>query len=92
MSEGPEETGPGPDEDVDPGEPIALLAGYEQPTSSGLLSRIRRSIHRRTTTAQVATFSWKMPSLVFLELWQILFQILQVDHTSKGRDDEGKAD
>ena len=91
MSGNTGELSPHFEEDVDPGTPIEMLAGYEREASSGFLDRLRRKIYRRTTTAQVAIFTWKMPTLVFLELWQILFQILQVKHTNKGRDHEGEA-
>lgn len=72
-------------EEVDPGTPVAALAGFEEVASTGFLTRVRRKIHRRTTTAQVASFSWNVPSMVFLELWRILIQLLQVKHTTKGQ-------
>lgn len=39
-------------DDVDPGEPIAELAGFEYDVSVSLLDRIRRTIGRRTTAAR----------------------------------------
>lgn len=84
MSNGPENPNLGDGEEVDPGAPIAALSGFEYPASSGFLSLLRRKIHRRTTTAQVASFSWHIPGMVLLELCRILIQLLQVKHTSKG--------
>ena len=61
--------------DVDPGEPIEGLVGFEHDASVDFLSRVRRAIHRRTTVAQVASFTWNVPFLVFIEFWTTL-----VDH------------
>ncbi len=62
-------------EDVDPGQPIAELAGFEYDVSGSLLGRIRRSIGRRTAAAQVTSFAMDMPSLIFKEFWQLFVQI-----------------
>jgi hypothetical protein len=59
-------------EEIDPGEPIAQLARFEQETSSGLIARIRRSIQRRSTVAQLTTFSASVPMVVLKEFWLIL--------------------
>ena len=58
--------------EIDPGEPVAQLAGFEQATSTGLLGRIRRSIQRRSTVAQLTTFSASVPLVVLKEFWLIL--------------------
>jgi hypothetical protein len=84
MSNGPESPNSANREEVDPGTAIDALAGFEYPASSGFLSLFRRKIYRRTTTAQVASFSWNIPGMVLLELCRILIQLLQVKHTSKG--------
>jgi hypothetical protein len=39
-------------EEVDPGEPITELANFDHDASTGLLTRVRRAIQRRTTVAQ----------------------------------------
>jgi hypothetical protein len=44
-------------EEVDPGEPIAELANFDHEASTGLLTRVRRAIQRRTTVAQLTSFS-----------------------------------
>jgi len=59
-------------EEIDPGEPIAALAGFEHDVSSGLVTRIRRTIQRRTTVGQLASFSVTIPLVVLREFWSIL--------------------
>jgi hypothetical protein len=59
-------------EEIDLGEPIAALAGFERDVSSNLATRIRRTIHRRITVGQVASFSASIPLLVLKEFWAIL--------------------
>jgi hypothetical protein len=84
MSDDAADMKPPDDEAIDPGPSVEELAGFEQDASSGFLGLLRRKIHRRTTTAQVASFSWNMPGMIFLELCRILVQLLQVKHSSKG--------
>jgi hypothetical protein len=59
-------------EEIDPGEPIAALAGFEHDVSRGLVTRIRRTIQRRTTVGQLASFSVSIPLVVLKEFWSIL--------------------
>ena len=59
-------------EEIDPGEPISALAGFERDASSGLVTRIRHAIHIRTTVGQLASFSVGVPLLVLREFWSIL--------------------
>jgi hypothetical protein len=59
-------------EEVDPGEPIAMLAGFKHATSRGFLPRVRRAIHRRTTVGQLASFVGGAPAVVLKELWLML--------------------
>lgn len=73
------------DEEVDPGAPVEVLAGFEHVASVGFLARVRRKIQRRTTTAQIASFSWNVPSLVFLELWRVVIELLQLRDPRKGQ-------
>jgi hypothetical protein len=58
-------------EGVDPGEPLVALAKFEHDTSSDLLTR---AIQRRTTAAQLASFSASVPLLVLREFWLILVE------------------
>jgi hypothetical protein len=62
--------------EIDPGEPIAALAGFEHNASTGLLSRFRRAVYRRTTVAQLTTFSTSMPLAILMEFWNILVEQL----------------
>jgi hypothetical protein len=68
--------GPSPDErnaaEIDPGEPIPQLTRFEHETSAGLLTRIRRSIQRRSTVAQLTSFTASVPLVVLKEFWLIL--------------------
>ena len=59
-------------EEVDPGEPIAELANFDHDASTGLLTRVRRTIQRRTTVAQLTSFSANVPLVVLKELWLVL--------------------
>jgi hypothetical protein len=75
------------DAEVDPGEPIALLAEFDHDASTDLLTRIRRTIQRRTAAAQLTTFSWTAPLIVMKEFWLILVEQLNPKGTGKdGRD------
>ncbi len=77
--------------DVDPGEPIAQLAGFEYDVSVGLLERIRRAIGRRTTAAQVTSFALDMPVVLLKQFWVIVTQIFNSKSTERRPGDEGKA-
>ena len=59
-------------EEVDPGEPIAELVNFDHDASTGLLTRVRRTIQRRTTVAQLTSFSANVPLVVLKELWLVL--------------------
>ncbi len=67
------------------------LAGFEYDVSDNLLSRIRRSISRRTTTAQVTSFAFDMPSVVLMEFWLLLMGLFNSKKTGKDAGHEGKA-
>jgi hypothetical protein len=70
-------------EDVDPGEPIAELAGFEHDVSINLMGRIRRAIGRRTTAAQVTSFALDMPFVVLKEFWIIVIELFNSKKTRK---------
>jgi hypothetical protein len=59
-------------DEVDPGEPVAELARFEQDASASLLVRIRRAIQRRTAVAQLTSFSASVPLVVLKEFWLML--------------------
>jgi hypothetical protein len=70
--------------DIDAGEPVRVLAGLEQEPTATFLHVVRRKIHRRSTTSQFLSFSWKVPQLILLEFWNMLVQILSSRPTQKG--------
>ena len=65
-------------------EPIAALALMDLETSEGFWARVRRKIDRRVATAQVLSFSWNLPKLIFLEFLEIAFNILPSAKSRKG--------
>jgi hypothetical protein len=73
-----------PGEDIDPGEPVAVLAGFEHDVSARLMSRIRHAIQRRTTAAQLTSFAFDLPLVVLKELW--LMMVGQFDSTKVEKD------
>ena len=72
---------PGIDSEND--QPIALLRNHETETSPDFLSRVRRKIHRRATTAQVVVFSWQLPKMVLLEMFGLISHLFQSFGTTK---------
>lgn len=60
------------DEEIDPGQPIAALTGFQYDPSPTFLSRMRRAIQRRTAASQVISFSWNVPALVLKEFLELL--------------------
>jgi hypothetical protein len=91
MSDGPADSemrdGEGVDPEIDPGEPLAQLAEFDHDASGDLLTRIRRTIQRRTTAGQLMSFSWSAPLVVMREFWLMLIEQLNPKGTGKdGRD------
>lgn len=70
-----------PGEEIDPGEPVAELAGFEHDVSGRFMSRIRHAIQRRTTAAQLTSFAFDLPLVVLKELW--LMMVGQFDSTKE---------
>jgi hypothetical protein len=73
-----------PGEELDPGEPIAELAGFEHDVSARFMSRIRQAIQRRTTAAQLTSFAFDLPLVVLKELW--LMMVGQLDSMKVEKD------
>lgn len=84
MSADPENSNTLLPDDQDLGEPIAALLNLEQDTSPSFLDRVRRGIYRRTTTSQLASFSWYLPKMILIEFWNMLIQILNPGAARKG--------
>jgi hypothetical protein len=60
------------EEEVDPGEPVRELAGFEDEVSVALPGRVRGAIQRRTTAAQFTSFIFLTPFEVLKEFWFLL--------------------
>jgi len=71
----------------DEGEPIAALASIDLEASERFWTRVRRKVDRRVATAQVVSFSWNLPKLIFLEFLEIAFNIFS---PAKGRKGESR--
>ncbi|MDE1161052.1 MAG: hypothetical protein PW792_03790 [Acidobacteriaceae bacterium] len=69
--------------EVDPGEPVKELAGFEYDTSATLLGKVRRAIGRRVVMAQVTSFAFEMPSSVLKEFGSVLIESLSANGTKK---------
>lgn len=76
--------GPPDDEPVDAGEPIAVLADFDEPVSTGFLTRLRRKIDRRVLTSQFATATWEMPKIILIEFLGMIFEMFQPRTVDKG--------
>jgi hypothetical protein len=72
-------------EEVDPGEPITMLAGFKHVTSEGFLPHVRRAIHRRAMVGQLVSFVGGAPAIVLKELWLMLNE--QLDPRGPRKDD-----
>jgi hypothetical protein len=59
-------------EEIDPGEPISSLAGFGHDVSGSLVMQIRRTIQRRITVGQLASFSMSLPLVLLKEFWAIV--------------------
>jgi hypothetical protein len=58
-------------EEIDPDEPIAALAHFEQDTSTDLIAGTRRTIERRTVVAQFTSVAAILPIIVIREFWLV---------------------
>jgi hypothetical protein len=83
MTDGPANPGMDEEEEVDPGQPVAELVAFEHDASARFLGRIRNSIQRRTTAAQLTSFAFSMPLVLLKELW--LTMVGQFEESEKGR-------
>jgi hypothetical protein len=71
-------------DEVDPGQPVIELAGFEHDVSARMMSRIRQAIQRRTTAAQFTSFAFDLPLVVLKELW--LMMVGQLDSMKVEKD------
>lgn len=70
-------------ENIDPGLPIAELAGFEHDVSIGLLDRVRHAIGRRTFAAQITTFALATPTMILKEFWLVVIGLFDPQETRK---------
>ena len=84
MSNEPAESEMQDSEEVDPGEPIAVLAKFEHDAPRGFLQHVQRAIQRRTTVVHLASFTAGVPALVLREAWLILNEQLNPKGPRKG--------
>jgi hypothetical protein len=68
---------------VDPGEPVTELAGFEHDVSARFMSRIRQAIQRRTTAAQLTSFAFDLPLILFKELWLMMVGSMKVEKDAR---------
>jgi hypothetical protein len=68
---------------VDPGEPVTELAGFEHDVSARFMSRIRHAIQRRTTAAQLTSFALDLPLILFKELWLMMVGSMKVEKDAR---------
>ena len=59
-------------------EPIRVLRDQERETKPDFLARVRNRIHRRSATAQLASYSWHAPKLVLVEMASMLNYIFRI--------------
>lgn len=53
--------------------PVAALNDFEEDVSSDFVPRLRRRLHRRVFSGQVASFSYNVPAMLLLEFLQLIF-------------------
>ena len=66
------------------GEPIGMLADFQQDPSSHFLQRIRKRINRRMTAATAVAFACHLPKLILIEFLDMIFQVFSSDKPQKG--------
>lgn len=64
-------------DDVDPGEPIADLAAFEEETDAGFVPRLRGRINRRMLGAQAMDLSFKFFLDTVRDYVLVIFEIFQ---------------
>jgi hypothetical protein len=80
-----------PVDDVDPGQPIGLLANLTEEPRAGFLEGIRRRIRRKTLTADTAQLWWAGLPFVLFEFVKMIVQLaagrVEEKETSDGSSD-----
>jgi hypothetical protein len=74
-----------PDDNEDEaGEPLAILADFQQEPSPHFLGRIRKKIDRRITASNVVAIGWHLPRLVLVEFLDMIFHVFGSHNPQKG--------
>lgn len=68
----------------EPAELTELLARQEEPGADDFLPKLRRRIHRRSASAQLATFSWELPKSALLQFAHLLKELAFAIGSGKG--------
>jgi len=76
MTEDPEVGKAGDNSDIDLGDPVKELAGFEHEASDAFLATVRMKIQRRSTVSQFASFTWNVPKVLLAEFWSALIHII----------------
>ena len=69
--------------DEELGTRIQVLADAEVPVSDEFIGRVRRTIQRRTTVSQFASYSWHIPKVILMEMASMFGHILKASANSK---------
>lgn len=69
---------------------VEMLRELQDEVSPEFLERVRNSIERRRSVAQVAAFSWHLPAAALWELVRMATGAARI-HGKKGEQDERKA-
>ena len=73
--------------DVDPGDPIAELAGFQEVPESEFLNKLVRRIERRVLSVDVLEFARQGMRELFLEYWKFITSFVKSD----GKDNGGRS-
>jgi hypothetical protein len=76
MSEEPEPSGSNGNDETDL--PIRALAELEQHISPAFMKKVRVRIYRRAVFSQFASFSWTLPTAIFVEFVSIVAHLFSV--------------
>lgn len=66
-------------------QPIRLLYDQDCETRDDFVERVRRKIHRRSASAQVASFSWFVPRVFLKEMIELIGYLVTALAGGKGR-------
>jgi hypothetical protein len=65
----PSDNNPNPNDEI----PVAALDDFEEDVSPDFVPRLRRRLHRRVFSGQVASFSYNVPAMLLREFLLLIF-------------------